>query len=174
MSHNKGKSMKHEHSKSQQVKTRQRLWQPFIVASQATKTRHPGKTALHEPTPRQQHETALGMWQLDDLQLHTLLFGLLSRHFARVSLIDKGQFHRVPGDVLHGLSQFAYLGTVLFIGGRDMQRQQMAQRINCQMHLAPFTSFRSIVACSMSTFWARLQRPAIEDCCRWLFLSSFG
>ena len=35
--------MQHKHSKSQQVKTRQRLWQTFIVASQATKPRHQGQ-----------------------------------------------------------------------------------------------------------------------------------
>ena len=47
MSHQKDKTMKHEHSESQQVKARQGLWQALIIASQATKARHPGKTALH-------------------------------------------------------------------------------------------------------------------------------
>jgi hypothetical protein len=41
--------MQYEHSKSQQVKTHQRLWQALIVASQATKPRHSGKRALSDP-----------------------------------------------------------------------------------------------------------------------------
>ncbi len=49
MSHYKGKTMKHEHSKSQQVETDQGLWQALIVASQTTKARHPGKRALNNP-----------------------------------------------------------------------------------------------------------------------------
>ncbi len=41
--------MKHEHSKSQQVKTGQRLRQAFIIACQTTKASHPGKTTLDNP-----------------------------------------------------------------------------------------------------------------------------
>ena len=79
--------MKHEHGKSQHVKTSQRLWQAGIRASQAAKACHPGATALHYPSARQQNEAMLGLWQFDDLQTYALCFGCLCGLIARVSLI---------------------------------------------------------------------------------------
>src|SRR5437588_11771687 len=107
MSHYKSKTMKHEHSKSQQVKTHQRLWQALIVASQATKARHPGKTALYDPSAWQQDESSLGLGQFDDFQAHSLVFGCLCGLIARVALIDESQLHALSCHFLHGGSQFA-------------------------------------------------------------------
>lgn len=49
MSHYQGKTMQHEHSESQQVKTRQRLGQALVVAYQAAETADPGQAALNDP-----------------------------------------------------------------------------------------------------------------------------
>src|SRR5450755_171150 len=87
MSHYKGKTMKHEHGKSQQVKTNQRLWQAFIIASQTAKPCHPGKTALDDPAARQQNEAMLGLRQFDDVQAYPMCLGCLCWLITSVALI---------------------------------------------------------------------------------------
>ena len=72
--------MKHEHSESQQMKTSQRFWPTLIVASQATKTGCPGKTALNNPSARQQNEATFGFWQFDHLQTYPLVWQPVLAH----------------------------------------------------------------------------------------------
>ncbi len=138
--------MKHEHSKGQQMQTNQRLWQAFVVASQATKTRHPGKTALHHPPARQQDKATLGLWQLHHFQLHAMLQSFLRRRIPRVGLIDEGQLNRMFRHFLHRCRQLAHLSPILLTGRRDMQRQQMTQGIDSQMHFAAFAPFGSLTS----------------------------
>src|SRR5450755_633302 len=92
MSHYRGKTMKHEHGKSQQVKTCHCLGQALVVTSQAAKARHPGKTALYYLSARQQNEAMFRLWQFDDLQPDALCFGCLCWLIARIALVHKGQF----------------------------------------------------------------------------------
>ena len=107
MSHYKGKTMKHEHGKSQQVKTNQRLWQAFIIASQAAKPCHPGKTAFDDPATRQQDEAMLGLRQFDDLQAYPMCFGSLCWLITSVALIHESQLDMVACRFLDGGGQFA-------------------------------------------------------------------
>src|SRR5690349_19721813 len=97
MSHQKSKAMKHEHDKSQDMKTSQRLWPALVIASQAPKAGRPGETALHHPSARQQHEAAFGLWQCDHLQAYALRCRRLSRFLTGVASIDVGQLHRSSG-----------------------------------------------------------------------------
>src|SRR5689334_6183236 len=115
MSHQKSKPMKHEHRKSEQVKTCQRLWKALVVASQATKARHPSEGSLHDPSPGQEHKTTFGLWQLNDLQSDPVRTRLLCRFIAGVASINKGQFDRFARGFLDSGGQFAYLGPILFI-----------------------------------------------------------
>jgi hypothetical protein len=171
MSHYKGKTMKHEHGESQQVKTSQRLWQALIVASQAAKSCHPGETALHHPSSRQQNEASLGLWQFDDLQTYALCFGCLGWLIARVSLIDESQLDMVACRFLDGGSQFAHLSAILLIGRCDVQRKQISQGINSQMHFATFAPFGSIIARSMAALGTRLQGSTVKNGRRRLFIA---
>src|SRR6266567_2091306 len=93
MSHQKDKTMQHEDRKSQHMKTYQRLWQALVVASQATKARHPGKTALDHPSAWQQDESTLGLGQFDDFQAYSVCLGRLGRLVAGVPLINESQVH---------------------------------------------------------------------------------
>src|SRR6266568_5310259 len=172
MGHYKGKTMQHEHSKRQQVKTCQCLRQAFIVASQTTKARHPSKAALHDPSAWQQDEPTLGLGQFDHFQAHALFLGSLCWLITGVSLIHESQLHAVSCYLLHGGSQLAHLSPILLIGRRDMQRQQMPQGIDSQMNFAAFAPLGSIVASAMPTFGTRLQRPTIKNGCRGLFVAS--
>src|ERR1700730_6540504 len=171
MGHYKSKTMKHEHSKSQQVKTGQRFWPALIVASQATKPCRPGKTALHDPSAWQQDEAAFGLWQFDHLQAYSLLASSLSRLITGVALINKRQLDMVARHFLDSGSQFAHLSAILLIRRGDMQRQQIPQGINCQMHFAALAPLSSIVARSMPAFGTRLQGSTIKNGCRWLCIA---
>jgi hypothetical protein len=51
--------------------------------------------------------------------LNAICLGLLSGYITNIALVDKGQFHLLSGDALHGLCQFTGLGSVLFIGRCD-------------------------------------------------------
>ena len=143
MSHYKDKSMEHEHNKRQDVQTRQRLRPALVVARQAAKTGHPGKAALHDPSTWQQDEASLRLRQADHLQAYALALSSLGGSLTGVALIDKGQFHMLSRHFLHGCGQLAHLIAVLLIGWREMQRQEISQRIDGQMHFAAFAPFGS-------------------------------
>jgi len=63
-----------------------------------------------------------------------------------VSLIDIGQLDVFTRNLLHCLSQFLHLRAVLFVGRRNMQGQEMTQRIHSRMHLRSLAALGSIVA----------------------------
>lgn len=75
-----------------------------------------------------------------------LLFRLLLRFVAGIALVDKHHFYRLTGDLLNLLRQFADLFPILLIGRRDMQRHQMPQRIDCQMHFRSLALLGAIIA----------------------------
>lgn len=60
--------------------------------------------------------------------------------WARVSLIDIGQFNDAfVSGLLNGSGEASDLGAIIPVGWRDMQGQQVAQRIHSHMQLrAPF------------------------------------
>lgn len=150
--------------------TSQRLGQAFIIASQAKKTGHPGEAALHYPSKWQKHEAALGHWQFDYLQAHSMLLGCLSGVLTGIPLIHKSQFYMLVGHILNASSQFANLSTILLVGRRHMQCQQMTQRIDRQVNFPALASFGPIIAspifadhgldCSV-----RLSKMAAEGSC---------
>ena len=61
-----------------------------------------------------------------------------------------------------------------FIGRRDRQRYQMAQRIDRHMHFAAFAPFVAVVACRRPALAATLQGPAIDDDRAGLALAALG
>lgn len=65
--------------------------------------------------------------------------------------------------LLHCGAEVVDLGTLLFVGRRDVHRQQVAERIDCHhMHLAASPALVAGVACARSALAARLQRATIE------------
>src|SRR5438045_1887426 len=113
MSHHKGKTMKHEHGKSQHVKTCQRLGPTFVIASQASKTRHPRERAFNDPSAGQQNEASLGLWQLDHFQAHPVSSGGGAGWLAGVSLIHVCQFDMVSRFFLYRCGKKADLSSIL-------------------------------------------------------------
>lgn len=117
--------MKHEHPSGQHMKTSQGLRPTLVIAGQTTKARHPGERALHHPSVGQQDKAAFGLGQANHLQAYILGFGCLGRIFTRVALIDKDQFDVLSSHFPHHCGQLAHLITILFVGWRHVQGQQM-------------------------------------------------
>src|SRR5579859_5824780 len=130
MASEKSKTMKHEYSKSQQVKTYQDIRQALGVVSLASKTCHPGKRSLDRPSTGQEHKAALGFWQFDHFQADSMLFGILSCCITGITSIDVGQLHVVSSGLLYLCGQNASLSTILLIGWGDMQGQEMTTSVS--------------------------------------------
>src|SRR5215467_1185042 len=155
--------MKHQTRKRDQMKTSQSGRKPLIITDQPSKTGGPRERAFHDPASGQQDKPTLGFWQLDDLQADALFGSSLDRCRTGVALIDEGDLNGFASRFLHRLCQLTHLGTILSIGWRDQQTEQMPQGIHRNMDLAAFAALGPIVACPMATFRRRLQRSAIQN-----------
>jgi hypothetical protein len=111
----------------------------FVVFDETTAAGRPGEGALDHPAPWPPGKAAFGLGSLDDLPIDAVIASGLGR------LLDG-----VPGDGLHGLRQTPDLGAVVGIGGRDVQGQEMAQRVDSQMDFRAFLAFGTIVACALA------------------------
>lgn len=58
-----------------------------------------------------------------------MLCGILHGLVTRIALVVKGNLHSFAGDFLDFARQLFNLFPVLFVGGGDTQRQQMAQAL---------------------------------------------
>src|SRR5579859_96472 len=163
----------HQNSKGQESQTFERVGQTFIITSQASKACHPAETTLYHPTSRQQDKALLGRWQLDDNQVNTVRGSGLLWLIPGIALVNKSDLYMFTSDLLNGLCQLSNLSAVTFIGGGNMQSQQVSKGVYCHVHLAALTSLGSIVARSRSAFWAALQGSTVKDTCRRLLTAAF-
>jgi hypothetical protein len=102
-------ALEHQDSKSHEMQARKRLDQPFIIPRQATKARRPGITALNDPAFGPQNKTFFRLGQLHAPKLHMVGSGILDRLRPCVPLINKSDFDRVTGHLLHLICQDADL-----------------------------------------------------------------
>lgn len=63
----------------------------------------------------------------------------------RLALVHVGQLHGLPGRLLHRSSELLDLRPVLFVSGRHVERQKVAQRVDGQMHLAALLPLVAVV-----------------------------
>jgi hypothetical protein len=97
--------------------------------------------------------------------------GILRGLLTGVPLVDERHFHRITGDLLHLSRQLCHLRPILAICGHDMQRQQLAQGLDGQMHLAAAFTFRAIIPGACATLRCGLEHAAIQDGSGWVFLA---
>ena len=81
--------MCHQDSKGHKVETGESLVQACGVACKTTEARHPGEGAFDNPASGQEDEAALGLVQLDDIEVDAVLSGGVGDFFAGVALVDK-------------------------------------------------------------------------------------
>ncbi len=99
--------------------------QAFIVTGEASEAAEPAKTALDDPTLREQDEATFGIGQFDDFKLNAKLSSVLHGLVAGVPLVDKGNLNVFTSHFLNLTGQLLNLLAVLLIGGGDAQHQQI-------------------------------------------------
>ena len=87
-----------------------------MVFDRTTEAGGPGKAALDDPACWPQHQAALGLGQLDDLQLDAMFACNSGRLVAVISLIDTGQLHARSGGRLNRLGYPRELGPLAAFG----------------------------------------------------------
>ena len=113
---------------------------------------HLRKDYFDDPASWQQHEAALGVGQLHDLQLDAMLACNFGRLLAVISLVDIGQLHACSGGRLHRLGHSSDLGTIAGTGRRHVQGQQVTQRVHRQVQLRALLALGAIVPGPLAAF----------------------
>ena len=120
----------HDAGEGDEMEVREGLSASFVVFDEPSEAGDPGEGSLDTPPSGQQHEAALGLRQLDDVERNAVLGGGGRGLLSGVALIDKGDLDALSGLRLNGLGDPANFGAIAGVGGRDMQSQKMAQRID--------------------------------------------
>ena len=89
--------------------------------------------------------------------------GLRRRLRSGVTLIHRGHLDHVCGHGLNLPRQVCDLRALLLIGRRNLQGQEMPQRVHRDRHFAAFAPFGASVAAACSALRGGLQGAAIED-----------
>ncbi len=113
-------------SEGDEVQPSYRFWQTLIVLYQPPEARCPRKIALYYPSSRQKHKAAPGLRVLDHFQADAMLRGLLRWLLSTVALVHVSQLHLLAGGLLNGTSQLFDLPSVLLVGWRNVQGEQMS------------------------------------------------
>ncbi len=93
--------------------------QAFVVAAQAAEATEPGKAALHDPTPGQQHKAGLALRLFNHLQVKVVYSRRILRLFPCIALVNEAHRHGLPRNFLHLSTPLAYLRSFLLIGRGD-------------------------------------------------------
>ena len=131
------------------------IGQALVVADEAAEAGGPGEGAFDHPSFGQEHEAALGLVMTDDVELDAVTGRGLSGSHAGVALVHEGDLDVVTCGPLNGLGQVPDLGAVIGGGRGDVQREQMAQRVDGGVHLAALLALGPVVTRPGSTFGRR-------------------
>src|SRR5271166_2626301 len=109
-------------------------------------------------------KTALGLRQFDDLERSGVFSGGGRWLLPGVALIDECDLHALSGLRLNGLGDTADFGPIIRVGGRDMQSQKMAKRVDGQVELRSLLAFGAVISGASAALRRRAQGPAVDDC----------
>jgi len=104
--------------------------QPFVVAGEPAESGHPAEAPFHSSPARQQDEAALSLGVRGDFEADAVGRGVSGRLSAGVPLIDEGERDGLAGDLLDGLGERGNLDPILLVGRRDVQGEQVAERVD--------------------------------------------
>ena len=135
----------------------------LVISHEPSEAGAPSEGALGDPAARQQHEAALGLGRLHHHEPDAVRRGLRGGRLAGVALVDEGDLHALAGGVLYRRGEAVDLRPVLLVRRRDMQRQQLAQRVDGEMHLRALPSLGAVVPGARPALRRRLQGAAVEN-----------
>jgi hypothetical protein len=105
----------------------------LVVFYQSAASGCPCEGSFDDPSTGQRGEASLGFREFNDLEGDALCTRGLGRLVTGIAVIDIGERDGLAGGVLDGLGQTADLGSIIDVGRRHMQGEQMAERIDGQM-----------------------------------------
>ena len=105
----------------------------LVVFDESSEPGCPGERSLDDPSSGLEDEAALGLGQFDDAEFDAMLSRGVPGILAGIALIDESDFNVRSGCGLNVLGDAADLGAIVGVGGRDMQSQQMSERVDSQM-----------------------------------------
>lgn len=105
----------------------------------------------------------LGVRQFDHFQRDAASFRIVRHLLARIPLIDVRQRHLIARLLLHPSRQVRDHRTILDVGGRDVEREQMPQRVHGEMHLAAPLALVAIIPRAYAAIDPGEQRARAED-----------
>lgn len=157
--------MQHQIGERDNVKATQYIRNAFVVSHQASVADKPGKASLHDPPPREEDETFLGLRQSHDRQLDPVLDCVLGSLLSCVPLVDERDFDGVPRGRLSLLRERGDLGAFLHVSRCDLQGQQVANGINRHMYLAPSLALVSVIPRSLAALGGGLKGARVWNRC---------
>ena len=122
----------------------------------------PREAPLDHPPLRQEHEAALGVREPDDHEFDAAGRGVGRRGRAGVALVDERHLHPPAAGPLRPRRQLQHRLAVARVGGRDGERQQVAERVHRQVELGAVLALVAVVAGPRAALGRAPQGPAVE------------
>jgi len=139
------------------------LGAPLVVFDEPAEAGSPCEGSLDNRSSGQEHEAALGLRQLDDLERDAMFSGRCGGLFSCIALVDKSDLDVLAGFRLNGLGDAADLGAIVSVCGRDMQGQKMAKGVDGEMQFRSLLAFGAVISRASAAFRRRAQGPAVDD-----------
>ena len=150
------------------METGESLGVAFVILDESSEACGPCEGSLDDPSAWEQDKAAFGLGQFDDLEIDAVPGSGLRGAFAGIALVDLGDFDAVVGDGLNGSGECLDLAAILCAGRGDMQREQMAQRVDRDMKLGAILALGPVTPTAFATFRGGPQGPAVDDRRAWL------
>ncbi len=136
--------IQHEGEEGEPAESCYGLRQSHVVSGQSAEARGPSKRAFGHPPARQEHESALGLFELYYNQSDPFACCRCRRFLSRIPQIDKGHLDMRAGRPLNIRSKIGHLGSLLFIGRSGFNGARMATCVNRSMNFRPFFALVAI------------------------------
>ncbi len=111
-----------------------------------------GKGSFDNPASQQQNKAALDFRQFYHMQGDALLVGCFGNLLTGTTLIDVGQGHIFARGVLDRFGEASDFLAIADIGGRDLESQRVAERIDGHVYLGAPLTFGAVIASPCAAF----------------------
>jgi hypothetical protein len=146
------------------MRAAQGLGRALVVASRAAAARGPGERAPGDPPPGREHEAPLGPGQRDHPQPDAVCGGVSRWRVAGAGLVRVGELHALAGRLPDGSGEPPDPGAVPLVGGGDVRRRRVAQRVDCRVRLGALAALGAVLPAGPAAAPGRgLRRAAVED-----------
>ncbi len=97
------------------------------------------------------------------MQHDSVVLRVVLRLLAAVALVDVRDSGALARRLLHGPPVAPHLRAVLFVGRRDVEREQVPRRVDRDVHLRALFLLRAVVRAAVSAPMSALRSAAVDD-----------